>query len=191
MQIQNIRALRGPNVYSHRPVMVMSLDLGILDQVESCHIKNFVDRLLALLPGLKEHHCSLGRPGGFVERLREGTYFGHVVEHVALELTSLTGIGSNHGKTREAGDPRVYNVAIEYVAEKATKYLLKTAVDLVETLVRGEEYPVTKSIDEATRIASDTELGPSTRAIVQAAERRNIPWHREGNDSLVQLGYGK
>src|SRR3954471_15525657 len=121
MEIISTRTLPGPNVYSHRPVIVMALDLGVLDQIESFEIEGFVDRLLMRLPGLNEHHCSLGRPGGFTERLREGTYFGHIVEHVALELTSLSGIGATHGKTRKSGDPRIYNVAIEYLAEAATK----------------------------------------------------------------------
>src|SRR3954467_7911860 len=98
MQIESIRTLAGPNVYSHRPTLLMRLDLGELDGKESFELKDFNERLLSSLPGLHDHHCSLGRPGGFAERLPEGTYFGHVVEHVAIELTNLAGIGVNHGK---------------------------------------------------------------------------------------------
>jgi cyanophycin synthetase len=191
MRIESIRTLAGPNVYSHQPVLVMRLDLGELNGKESYEIPGFVDRLLTCLPGLAEHHCSKGRAGGFVERLHEGTYFGHTVEHVTLELTGLAGCNATHGKTRYAGERAVYNVAIEYCAEQATHYLLKTAVGLVEALLRGESFPLQERVEEAKRIASDTELGPSTRAIVEAAARRGIPWIRLNGSSLVQLGYGK
>jgi cyanophycin synthetase len=169
----------------------MRLDLDELDEKETREFNGFNDRLVACLPGLNDHQCSLGRPGGFVERLHEGTYFGHVVEHVAIELTTLAEVGANHGKTRHAGEPRIYNVAIEYKAEQASRYLLEAAVRLVTTALNCEAFPVGKEIWEAKQIAAHTELGPSTHAIVEAAERRNIPWRREGDESLVQLGYGK
>ncbi|HKS08375.1 MAG TPA: cyanophycin synthetase [Pyrinomonadaceae bacterium] len=191
MHNHSIRTLAGPNVYSHRPVLLMRLDLEELDGKETREFKGFNDRLLACLPGLNEHQCSLGRPGGFVQRLEEGTYFGHVVEHVAIELAALANVGANHGKTRHSGEPRVYNVAIEYKAEQASRYLLAVAVRLVTAVLNSEAFPVGKEIWEAKQIAVQTELGPSTRAIVEAAERRNIPWRREGEESLVQLGYGK
>jgi cyanophycin synthetase len=191
MQIHSIRTLAGPNIYSHRPVLVMRLDLGDLDERETREFKGFNGRLLAVLPGLNDHQCSLGRPGGFVQRLEEGTYFGHVVEHVAIELAALADVGANHGKTRHAGEPRIYNVVIEYKAEQASRYLLEVAVRLVTGVLNSEMFPVGKEIWEAKQIAARTELGPSTRAIVDAAERRNIPWRREGEESLVQLGYGK
>src|SRR5215208_6974180 len=110
MNIQSIRTLSGPNVYSHRPVLLMRLDLGDLYERESHEPPGFVGRLLALLPGLREHHCSKGYAGGFVERLHEGTYFGHTVEHVALELMVLADIATVHGKTRLAQAPNIYNV---------------------------------------------------------------------------------
>jgi cyanophycin synthetase len=169
----------------------MRLDLEELDEKETREFKGFNDRLLACLPGLDEHQCSLGRPGGFVQRLAEGTYFGHVVEHVAIELAALADVGANHGKTRHSGDLRIYNVAIEYKAEQASRYLLEVAVRLVTAVLNSEVFPVGKEIWEAKQIAVQTELGPSTRAIVEAAEQRNIPWRREGEESLVQLGYGK
>jgi cyanophycin synthetase len=169
----------------------MRLDLGELDAKETREFKGYNDRLLACLPGLNDHQCSLGRPGGLVERLEEGTYFGHVIEHVAIELATLADAGANHGKTRHSGDPRIYNIAIEYKAEHASRYLLEAAVRLVSAVLNSEAFPVGKEIWEAKQIAVRTELGPSTRAIVAAAERRNIPWRREGEESLVQLGYGK
>src|SRR5215213_2576523 len=191
MIIQNIRTLAGPNVYSHRPVLLMRLDLGGLYEKESYEVEGFVGRLLSLLPGLREHHCSKGYAGGFVERLEEGTYFGHTVEHVTLELAGMAGCSATHGKTRYAGERGVYNVVIEYCAEHATRFLLGEAVRLVESVIRGETYPLEEAVREAQEIAGDTELGPSTRAIVDAAERRGIPWARENVASLVRLGYGK
>src|SRR5215212_1228920 len=103
MRIESIRTLAGPNVYSHSPMLLMKLDLEDLTEKESYDVPGFIERLLDPLPGLKLHHCSKGRPGGFAERLYEGTYFGHTVEHVALELTTLVGCKATHGKTRYAG----------------------------------------------------------------------------------------
>ena len=121
---RSIRTLSGPNVYSYRPVLLMRLDLGELVERESREFNGFNERLLKTLPGIQNHHCSLGHPGGFVTRLEEGTYFGHIVEHVALELTELSEIGKTHGKTRHVSGS-VYNVAIEFRAEKASTYLLQ------------------------------------------------------------------
>ncbi|HKG20993.1 MAG TPA: cyanophycin synthetase [Blastocatellia bacterium] len=191
MKILDFRTLPGPNVYNHEPMLVMRLDLEELTEKESYELAGFIDRLLDLLPGLRDHHCSKGKPGGFVERLHEGTYFGHTVEHAALELTVLADIATVHGKTRMAGAPNIYNIAIEYRAEQATRYLLATAVELVDALARGESFPLEERIEEAKAIAADTELGPSTRSIVEAAARRGIPWTRVNGDNLVQLGYGK
>ncbi|HWS87328.1 MAG TPA: cyanophycin synthetase [Pyrinomonadaceae bacterium] len=190
MRIEGIRTLAGPNVYTHRPALLLRLDLCELAGRETREFDGFEARLLAALPGLSEHQCSRGRAGGFVERLREGTYFGHVVEHAALELTGLAGVGVTHGKTRVEREPDLYNVVVEYKAEHATRYLLEQAVLFVEATLRGEAFPVAEKVAEARRIAARTELGPSTRAIVDAAARRGIPWERVGTGSIVRLGWG-
>jgi len=190
MKIENIRTLNGPNVYSYRPVLLMRLDLGELAERESRELKGFNERLLTLLPGINNHHCSLGRPGGFVTRLEEGTYFGHIVEHVALELTELAGIGKSHGKTRQ-DKGSVYNVAIEFRSEKASTYLLQQAVTLVEALVRGKSFELEPVLEEARRLVLDADVGPTTRSITQAAEKRGIPCRRDGTGNRIQLGYGK
>jgi cyanophycin synthetase len=190
MKIEYIRSLNGPNVYSYRPVLLMRLDLGELVERESREFNGFNERLLTLLPGIHNHHCSLRRPGGFVTRLKEGTYFGHIVEHVALELTELAGIGKSHGKTRhDTGS--IYNVAIEFRAEKASAYLLEQAVKLVEALVREKSFQIAPVIEEAKRLVGDADVGPTTRAITSAAERRGIPCRRDGAGNRMQLGYGK
>jgi cyanophycin synthetase len=190
MKIESVCTLAGPNVYTHRPALLMTLDLAELAGRESCQVPGFVGRLLAALPGLREHHCSRGYAGGLVERLEEGTNFGHVVEHVALELMGLAGVGDDHGQTRSAGRDGVCYVVVAYKAEQAARFLLEKAVELVESLVEGRAFAVGEKVEEARCIAASTELGPSTRAIVEAAERRGIPWRRISDDSLVQLGWG-
>jgi len=191
MRVEQFRTFAGPNVYTHRPALLMRLDLEALTEKESYEMPNLVERLPDILPGLAEHHCALGRPGGFLERLRGGTYAGHVVEHVAIELMQLAGVGGNHGKTRYAGRPGLYNVVVEHKAEEAARRLLAAAVELVEAVIAGGDFPVAQMVEEAKRLAARSELGPSTRAIVDAAERRGIPWSREDAHSTVQLGYGK
>jgi len=191
MKIGEIRTLSGPNLYSHHPVLVAKLYLEDLTEKESHELPGFNDQLLSLLPGLHLHHCAEGQSGGFAKRLKGGTYLGHIVEHVTLELSEHAGIPTFHGKTRAAGEPGCYWVIVEYKSEPGMQYLLQTAVELVEALVRGESFPLEQRLAEARKVIARTELGPSTKAIVDAASRRGIPWRRMGDGSLVQLGYGK
>uniref|UniRef100_Q01RC6 Cyanophycin synthase-like N-terminal domain-containing protein n=1 Tax=Solibacter usitatus (strain Ellin6076) TaxID=234267 RepID=Q01RC6_SOLUE len=136
---------------------------------ESYEIPGFVDRILAALPGLHEHHCGKGYAGGFVERLREGTWFGHIVEHVCLELTDRAGIPVNRGKTVEAGAEGIFYVAVEYRSEAGMRRLLEISVDYVEALIAGRPYRLEEGIAEVIDIVARFELGPSTRAIIDAA----------------------
>jgi cyanophycin synthetase len=200
MKIEQIKILSGANVYSHKPVLVMRLDLEDLTDRESRDFPAFNENLLTLMPTLREHTCGLGYAGGFVEKLKGGTFFGHVVEHVAIELSHLAAcdIAVNHGKTRLASsrEPNVYNVVVEYRAMRAMRFLLERAVLLVEKLLENESLEnlqifKDKTLEEARRLVARYELGPSTRSIVEAAQRRGIPVQRIGEGSLVQLGYGK
>ncbi len=191
MKIESIKSIPGPNVYTDEPVLVATLDLEDLADTASDEIDGFVDRLLALLPGLHEHHCSPGHPGGFVERLRRGTYMGHIVEHIALELSGHAGIEVGFGKTRYAGTPGRYNVVVEYKAEHAMKHLVRAAVEIVEAVRNGVPFDLEACFRTAHEIIEDTELGPSTLAIVEAARKRNIPVRRLNDASLIQLGYGR
>jgi cyanophycin synthetase len=191
MRIETIRTLAGPNVYSHKPVLIMQLDLEDLTGRESLEVSGFNERLLTLMHGLHDHDCSKGSPGGFVELLQGGTDFAHIAEHVAHELSELADIPAYFGKTRYASDTGLYNIIVEYKSEEGMRHLLRTAVELVEALIKGEEFPLEERVEEARRVAADFELGPSTRSIVDAATKRGIPWFRVGQDSFVQLGYGK
>lgn len=191
MNIRRIRTLAGPNIFSHRPMLAMELDLGELYAVESYDVEGFIERLINLLPGLHDHHCASGQPGGFIKRLHEGTYFGHIVEHVALELTDAVGISTNRGKTIAGDVPGHYIVAVEYKSEAGMKCLLHTAVALVEALVRNEVFALDEHLQRARDAIITSSLGPSTQAIVDAATRRGIPWARVNNDSRIRLGTGK
>ncbi|WP_141736229.1 cyanophycin synthetase [Oligoflexus tunisiensis] len=191
MNILKVLPIRGPNVFTHRPVMTMKLDLGPFTDVESKDCPGFNERLLALLPGLHSHRCSRGHPGGFVERLQEGTYFGHIIEHVALELSGPAGREASYGKTVYAGEPGVYRVVIECEIEELSEFLLRTAVDLVQALLQGERYSLEEKFQEGQAIVKDYALGPSTQAIANAAKRRGIPVQRLNDGNLLQLGYGR
>src|SRR4051794_13489893 len=190
MRIDQIRDIPGPNVYSHDPVLVMTLDLEDLTEKESYEIPGFNDRLLATLPGVREHYCGLGRPGGFVERLRGGTWFGHIVEHVALELSDALNISVNRGKTVSASEPGKFLVAVTYKSEPGMRFLLQVALELVQALVDDQPYPLQARLEEGRRVVEKSAFGPSTQAIVNAAQSRNIPWEQL-DDGIVRFGYGR
>ncbi|MCO5167008.1 MAG: cyanophycin synthetase [Planctomycetes bacterium] len=194
MHVVELRTIQGPSVFHHRPVLVLTLDLEDLAETPSHRLPGLAERLLALLPGLTEHGCSRGHPGGLVERLREGTYLGHVVEHVAIELSHRAGLGVNFGKTVAAGPPGRYEVVVRFLAEEAMTHLLREAVDLVRMALEGAAPDALANrrdaaLEEARRRAREEALGPTAQAIVRAAERRDLPWERVG-DGLVLLGQG-
>lgn len=194
MQILDIRAINGPNVFHAKPVLVMTLALGKWVDTPSCDIAGFNEKLIKLLPGLTEHHCSPGHRGGFIERLERGTYFAHITEHIALEMSIQAGIEVGFGKSIFDSEPDVYKVIVRFRNEEAMKFLLRTAVEVAQCLMNGSEYSASElqvKIAQAKQIVSDTELGPSTRAIVEAAEKRGIPWCRLNDLNMIQFGHGK
>jgi cyanophycin synthetase len=190
MKIVEIRTIQGPNVFHDKPILKMKLDIGELERCDSSQLPEFVNRLLAAVPGLWGHRCSKGYPGGFVERLRTGTWMAHIVEHIAIELSSEAGIPVGYGKTRSTDKPGVYEVAIRYENEQGMRELLCTAVEMAEALLQGPDFPLHERILKVRQIVAETELGPSTRAIAEAAESRGIPVRRLNEQSLLQLGYG-
>ncbi|MGE5484191.1 MAG: cyanophycin synthetase [Ignavibacteriales bacterium] len=190
MRIVDLRVIEGPNVHSRTPVAEMLVDLGAYDGVFTRDIPDFTARILKSVPTLAEHYCSVGRPGGFVERLREGTLLGHVIEHVALELQVLAGATVYYGKTRATTRPRVYRVVFEACEKDATIEAGRSAVRLVDAVARGDQYDVSRKVERIRRLILDGGLGPSTRAICEAAGRLDIPVMRLDDASYVQLGYG-
>jgi cyanophycin synthetase len=192
MKIVDSRLLRGPNLYARKPCLVAIVDLQDLDEIGSHQIEGFTDRLLAWLPGLQEHHCGLGYRGGFVERLREGTYMAHIAEHIALELQSRAGPEVRYGKTRMLPHkPRHYRIVMGYAVEGMAEKALAHALRVVEAAARDEAVDVQAMLDELRRIHARQGLGPSTRAVIDAARERGIPSLRLSEDaSLFQLGWG-
>lgn len=195
MRIESVHHLRGPNRYLTRPVLVARLDLGGLVHHETTDHPGFTEALLALLPGLTDHHCATGDAGGFVKRLHGGTYFGHVAEHVALELSTLIGRDVAFGRTTLAGPEGHYDVVTECPRDEPCDSavpgrLLSLAVDMVTTLVEGGE-PDWRATLETIREEHEHERpGPSTAAIAAAARHRDIPVERVGRLGLLRLGYG-
>ena len=203
MRILERSVFVGPSLYAHFPVIRLELDLGELEQWPTGKLgAAFVDGLVAALPGLAEHGCSYREPGGFIRRMREGegTWLGHVLEHVAIELQNVAGEDVTFGKTRSADKPGVYSVVYEYVQKEEGIAAGELALRLLSSLLpealrtRGsvpEDWEWTGARDEFIRYAQRRALGPSTASLVRAAEERGIPWLRLNEQSLVQLGHGK
>ncbi len=192
LTILETRILRGPNYWAREPVIRLLVDLGSLEEFPSSTIPGFVDGLMALLPSLDDHACSLGRRGGFVTRLRDGTWTGHVAEHVALELQNLSGTDVRHGKTRSAGPYGQYNVIYEFREESVGVEAGKIAVALVNHLVdpARSEFVFEAELERLIRMAERSAFGPSTQALIDEAISRDIPFIRLDRHSLVQLGQG-
>jgi cyanophycin synthetase len=194
LRIVETRTLRGPNYWAREPVIRMVVDLGVLEDFPSNKIPGFTDALVGLLPSLEDHACSLGRRGGFITRLRDGTWAGHIAEHIALELQNLAGTDVRHGKTRSTGEHGHYNVIFEFREESVGIEAGKLAVALVNHLVApsdpGRTLDFMAELERLIRLAERQAFGPSTQAILDEAASRDIPYIRLDRHSLVQLGLG-
>lgn len=190
MDILAMRMLEGPNIYSYRPVLKIKLDIGGWSEVPTCDIPGFNSELLKQLPGLAEHYCSRGYYGGFKERLEEGTYLAHVFEHVALELENLAGFKVSFGKARCTEKHTVYDVVIGLRDQEVARQAARSACDLLKHLLQGKKYELNAALKKLVAVAEKNKLGPSTKAIYDAAVKRNIPVSRVGDEDLLILGYG-
>jgi cyanophycin synthetase len=192
MKILDIKVMNGPNYWSARrhKLIVMLLDLEELEQSPTNVLPGFNERIKAFMPSLYEHRCSEGVPGGFFQRLDEGTWMGHVIEHIALELQTLAGMETGFGRTRESDKEGIYHVVFSYHEAKAGIYTAKAAVDIAQALIDDKPYDLQKDIQELREIRENERLGPSTGSIVDEAIKRKIPYIRLNRHSLVQLGYG-
>lgn len=191
MNIISIQNYPGKNIYCNRPVIRAELDLGSLYDTPTKELKSFNESLVKILPGIARHFCSCGYEGGFNDRLHEGTYPAHVTEHIVLELQTLAGYKVSYGKSRVTDEPSIYNVIFEYVNEKSALECLLAAVEIFNSLAEELEPDIVSIIDRIIKVSSETDLGPSTRAIFDEASKRGIPVTQLGNESLLQLGYGK
>ena len=190
IKILSVTYLKGPNLWTYRPVLEALVDIGALEDFPSNTLPGFVDRLCSWLPTLVEHRCSYGEHGGFVRRLHDGTWPAHIMEHVTLELQNLAGLPGGFGKAREVPIRGVYKVVVRAWHEDVTRAALVAARDLVMAAINDTPFDVAASIATLREMTDDLLLGPSTACIVDAADDRDIPFIRLNAGNLVQLGYG-
>ena len=198
MEILEIRTLRGPNYWSGywKKLIIMRLDIGEFEDRPSNKIRGFYARMNDVMPSLLSHGCSYGEEGGFLKRVKRGTWAGDIIEHFALELQTLAGMDVGYGRTRETSERGVYNVVFAYFEEEVGRYAARAAVRLFLDLAEGKKSAdelkaeLAREIQEMREIREDVRFGPSTGSIVEEAESRDIPFIRLNDQSLVQLGQG-
>ena len=190
LQLLRVNYLRGPNIWTYRPVLEVWLDLGELEDHPSHHLPGFNDRLVAMLPALVEHHCGVGERGGFLQRLQEGTWAGHVLEHVVIELLNLAGMPTGFGQTRSTSQRGVYRMVFRARDEQVAREALALGHRLLMAAINAEVFDVPAAVVRLRDCVDDCYLGPSTACIVAAATERGIPHIRLNAGNLVQLGHG-
>ncbi len=191
MRILEHRALRGPNYYSRYQSIYMRLDIEELEERPSDRVEGIAERLEALIPSIYDHRCSVGEAGGFLQRVRNGTYAGHMVEHLAIELQNLVGFSVGYGKTVDSYEPGIYNVVYRYRDEATGLAAGEAAVEIAQRLYEGREIDLQPHVDRLKEVRDANALGPSTGAIVDAAKARNIPFYNlTAGTSYTQLGQG-
>ncbi|MES2898314.1 MAG: cyanophycin synthetase [Pseudomonadota bacterium] len=190
IEFLRVTHLRGPNIWTYRPVIETWLDIGALEDFPSNKLPGLYERLLAWLPGLVEHRCGVGERGGFLERLKEGTWSGHILEHVALELQNLAGMRTGFGKTRSTGQTGIYKMAFRTRQPEVGMAALHTGRDLLMAAIDDTPFDLAAAVAALKELCDDHCLGPSTAHIVEAAVERKIPFIRLTDGNLVQLGHG-
>lgn len=190
IELLRVTHLRGPNIWTYRPVIEAWVDIGELEDQPSNTIPGFFERLTALLPHLVEHRCGVGEHGGFLERLREGTWAAHILEHVAIELQNLAGMPTGFGKARETSQRGVYKLTFRTRQEDVGRAALLGGRDLLLAAMDDRPFDVAAVVTDLRRLIDNLHLGPSTAHIVEAATERRIPFIRLTEGNLVQLGYG-
>ncbi|WP_067805374.1 cyanophycin synthetase [Actinomadura formosensis] len=196
MRLDHVRRLSGPNIYLSRPVAIARLDLQGLTGHETTDHPGFAERLAAALPGLAGHHCSAGRPGGLLEAMARGTYFGHVTEHVTLELSGSIGREVFFGRTVRAGGPGEYDVILECprhepAGSTVVERLISLAVRMVGGALAGAVPDLSEDLAGVAAAHEAERLGVSTAALARAARERGIPVRRVDDLNLLRLGYGR
>ncbi|MCZ2106996.1 MAG: acetate--CoA ligase family protein [Burkholderiales bacterium] len=190
IQLLRTTYLRGPSIWTYRPVLEVWLDLGVLEDYPSNLLPGFNERLTAWLPGLVEHHCGVGHRGGFLERLQEGTWCGHVLEHTIIELLNLAGMSAEFGQTRSVRQRGVYRMVFRCPEELVAKVALQQGHALIMAAINDQSFDVPTAVAAIEQAIEARYLGPSTASIVDAAAQRRIPFIRLNDGNLVQLGYG-
>lgn len=190
IQFLRVTHLKGPNIWTYRPVIEAWVDIGELEDFPSNTLPGFYERLTSWLPGLIEHRCGVGERGGFLQRLREGTWAGHILEHVAIELQNLSGMNLGFGKARQTSLRGIYKVAFRTRQEEVGRAAVHAARDLIMAAIEDQPYDLNAAVGQLRQLRERWYLGPSTEHIVEAAIDRQIPYIRLNEGNLVQLGYG-
>ena len=191
MKIIDKRVYTGRNIYSHKVCIRLTVDVGEYSDIPTKDIEGFNERLVKALPGFKHHKCALGYEGGFLERLREGTYLPHVLEHMIIEMQNLLGfMNVKYGKAR-CLDRSIYYVVFQYELEEAAMQCAYYALDCMNSFISGKDYDMASALSDIEKSIADVRLGPSTKGIYDEAVKREIPVTRIGKDSILQLGYGR
>jgi cyanophycin synthetase len=190
IQIIRVTALNGPNIWTYRPVVEALVDIGTLEDYPSHRIPGFSACIQAWLPGLIEHRCGVGTRGGFNLRLDEGTWAGHIMEHLAIELQNLAGMKTGFGKARQTSDRGIYKVVIRTRHPKVGARALEMARDMIHAAIHNQAFALHAVVAELKDLIDSECLGPSTAHIVEAAAERRIPFNRLNEGNLVQLGHG-
>ncbi len=190
LRILRVNFLRGPNMWTYRSVLEVWLDLGELEQFPTNTLPGFTDRLLAILPGVADHHCGVGEKGGFLQRLQGGTWMGHVLEHVVIEVLDQAGMPTAFGQTRETSTSGVYRMVFRARDEQVARQALSVGHDIVRAALQGRPFELKPALDALREKIDQVYLGPSTAHIVACATDREIPHIRLNQGNLVQLGYG-
>lgn len=190
IQLLRVTHLRGPNIWTYRPVIEAWVDIGELEDYPSNMLPGFYERLTELLPGLAVHRCGIGEPGGFLLRLREGTWAAHILEHVVLELQNLAGMRTGFGKTRQTSVRGIYKMAFRTRQEQVGRAALAAGRDLMMAAIDNHDFDLNGTVAKLRDMVDALCLGPSTAHIVEAATDRGIPHIRLTDGNLVQLGHG-
>ncbi|MCW3070612.1 MAG: cyanophycin synthetase [Bacteroidetes bacterium] len=192
MNILDLNIMRGPNYWSNyrQHIIIMKLDIGKYEELPTNKIEGFSERIEKMFPSMFSHRCSEGHEGGFFERIQEGTWMGHVVEHIALEIQTLAGMECGYGRTRSAGATGIYHVIFSYEIENAGLYAAEAAIRIVESLISNTPYDLEEDISQLKRIHRREAFGPSTQSIVNEAKKRNIPYKRLNKGSMIMFGQG-
>src|SRR4030095_7047986 len=197
MQILEIRTLRGPNYWSGywKKLIIMRLDIGDYEDKPTDKLDSFYERMAEAMPSLVSHGCSYQEQGGFMRRVKEGTWAGHVIEHLALEYQTLGGMDTGYGRTRETGERGIYNVVFSYHEEEVGRFAARASVRLFLDLAEGTSLDEIKKniaddVQRMREIREEVRFGPSTGSLVEEAQARDTPFLRLNTQSLVQLGYG-
>ncbi len=190
IQVPRITFLRGPNMWTYTPVLEAWLDLGVLEEWPSNRQPGFIDRLLSVLPQVAAHHCSPGVPYGFEQRLRDGTWMGHVLEHVIIELLELSGLEAGFGQTRETTRAGTYRMVFRVPDETVGRTAFDAGLKLMHAVINQQAFELEPELAKIRKAIDEFYLGPSTAHIVASAKKRKIPHIRLNQGNLVQLGYG-